>query len=147
MNKMMTLLAASLMLAGCKGNATTSKNQEDKKMQKKVLVAYFSYSGTTKGYAEKIAQYAGAYLFEIEAAQPYTAADVDWQDDHSRVNREMKTEPDSRPAIAKKVDNIKDYDVVFVGFPIWWYIAPNIINTFLESHDLQNPHSLLHFSQ
>ena len=137
MNKMMTLLAASLMLAGCKGNATTSKNQEDKKMQKKVLVAYFSYSGTTKGYAEKIAQYAGADLFEIEAAQPYTAADVDWQDDHSRVNREMKTEPDSRPAIAKKVDNIKDYDVVFVGFPIWWYIAPNIINTFLESHDLQ----------
>lgn len=137
MNKMMTLLAASLMLAGCKGNATTSKNQEDKKMQKKVLVAYFSYSGTTKGYAEKITQYAGADLFEIEAAQPYTAADVDWQDDHSRVNREMKTEPDSRPAIAKKVDNIKDYDVVFVGFPIWWYIAPNIINTFLESHDLQ----------
>lgn len=137
MNKMMTLLAASLMLAGCKGNATTSKNQEDKKMQKKVLVAYFSYSGTTKGYAEKIAQYASADLFEIEAAQPYTAADVDWQDDHSRVNREMKTEPDSRPAIAKKVDNIKDYDVVFVGFPIWWYIAPNIINTFLESHDLQ----------
>lgn len=110
---------------------------QNNNMGQKVLVAYFSYWGTTKGYAEKIAKMTNADLFEIEAAQPYTAADVDWQDDHSRVNREMKTEPDSRPAIARKVDNMKDYDVVFVGFPIWWYIAPNIINTFLEAHDFK----------
>ena len=106
-------------------------------MEKKVLVAYFSYSGTTKGYAEKIAKQACADLFEIQAAQPYTDADVDWTDDNARVNYEMKTNPNSRPAIAKKVENITDYDVVFIGFPIWWYIAPNIINTFLEAHDLK----------
>ena len=110
---------------------------QNNNMGQKVLVAYFSYSGTTKGYAEKIAKMANADLFEIQAAQPYTDADVNWQNDNARVNQEMKAHPDSRPAIARKVDNMKDYDVVFVGFPIWWYIAPNIINTFLEVHDFK----------
>lgn len=137
MSKIITLIAAVLLMVGCKGNAKTSNNEGDKSMEKKVLVAYFSYSGTTKGYAERIAKLADADLFEIEAAQPYTDDDVDWRDDSARVNQEMKVHPDSRPAIAKKVDNIGQYDVVFVGFPIWWYIAPNIINTFLEAHDLR----------
>ncbi|GAB6976068.1 flavodoxin [Prevotella falsenii] len=137
MNRIITAMAALLLMVGCKSNAKQNINREDKNMQKKVLVAYFSYSGTTKGYAEKIAKQAHADLFEIQAAQPYTDADVDWRDDNSRVNREMKTNPDSRPAIAKKVDNLKTYDVVFVGFPIWWYIAPNIINTFFETNDFK----------
>lgn len=138
MRKLLTIIAAMLMVAGCKSNAKENNNmQTNSDKQKKVLVTYFSYSGTTKGYAEKIAQHTGADLFRIEAAKPYTDADVDWQDPKSRVNVEMKDNPDSRPEIARKVDNMKDYDVVFVGFPIWWYIAPNIINTFLEAHDLK----------
>lgn len=138
MRKLLTIIAAMLMVAGCKSNAKENNNmQTNSDKQKKVLVTYFSYSGTTKRYAEKIAQQTGADLFWIEAAQPYTDADVDWQDPKSRVNVEMKDNPDSRPEIARKVDNMKDYDVVFVGFPIWWYIAPNIINTFLEAHDLK----------
>lgn len=110
---------------------------QNNNMGQKVLVAYFSYLGTTKGYAEKIAKMTNADLFEIQAAQPYTDADVNWRNDNARVNQEMKAHPDSRPAIARKVDNMKDYDVVFVGFPIWWYISPNIINTFLEAHDFK----------
>ncbi len=137
MKKFFTLMAALLVLAGCKTNAKDNNNMVENPHAKKALVAYFSYSGTTKGYAEKIAKMANADLFEIQAAQPYTDADVDWTNDNSRVNQEMKTHPDSRPAIAKKVDNLKDYDVVFVGFPIWWYIAPNIINTFLETQDFK----------
>ena len=137
MNRVISMMAVLLTLVSCKGNTLTTNKLEDKKMEKKVLVAYFSYSGTTKGYAEKIAEQACADLFEIQAAQPYTDADVDWTDDNARVNYEMKTNPNSRPAITRKVENITDYDVVFVGFPIWWYIAPNIINTFLEAHDLK----------
>ncbi len=132
--KFFTIIAASLVLMGCKANTSKTSMNED---GKKVLVAYFSYSGTTKGFAEKIAKQTGGDLFRIQAAVPYTDADIDWTDDNSRVNKEMKTNPDSRPAIAQKVDNLDRYDVVFLGFPIWWYIAPNIINTFLESHNFK----------
>lgn len=147
MRKLLTIIAAMLMVAGCKSNAKENNNmQTNSDKQKKVLVTYFSYSGTTKRYAEKIVQQTGADLFRIETAQPYTDADVDWQDPKSRVNVEMKDNPDSRPEIARKVDNMKDYDVVFVGFPIWWYIAPNIINTFLEAHDLKGKTIVLFFT-
>lgn len=137
MKKFLTILAALLVIVGCKGKAKENNMQNNDANGKKVLVAYFSFSGTTKGYAEKIARIADADLFEIQAAQPYTDADVDWTNDSSRVNKEMKTNPDSRPAIAKKVDNLEDYSVVFLGFPIWWYIEPNIINTFLEIQDFK----------
>lgn len=137
MNKFSTVLAALLVFVGCNVKAKENNMESNNNNAKKVLVAYFSFSGTTKGYAERIAKIAGANLFEIQAAQPYTDADVDWTNDNSRVNQEMKTNPDSRPAIAKKVDNLKDYDVVFLGFPIWWYIEPNIINTFLETQDFK----------
>lgn len=137
MNKFLTVLAALLVFVGCNGKAKENNMESNNNNAKKVLVAYFSFSGTTKGYAERIAKIAGANLFEIQAAQPYTDADVDWTNENSRVNQEMKTNPDSRPAIAKKVDNLKDYDVVFLGFPIWWYIEPNIINTFLETQDFK----------
>ncbi len=100
----------------------------------KKLVAYFSASGVTKTAAQRLAGAAGADLFEIRPETPYTKADLDWRDEHSRSTVEMKN-PASRPAIAEKLGNMGDYDVVFLGFPIWWYVAPTIINTFLESYD------------
>ena len=101
---------------------------------KKVLVAYFSASGTTKDIAEQLAKAANADLFEIKPVQPYTNADLDWTNKNSRSTVEMN-DPSSRPAIAEKCGNMADYDTVFVGFPIWWYVAPTIIDTFLESYD------------
>lgn len=97
------------------------------------LVAYFSYSGVTKRQAEKLAEKAGADLFEIKAAQPYTAADVNWQDESSRNVKEYH-DASSRPEIAGKTD-LSKYDTVYVGFPIWWYTNPRIINTFFDSYD------------
>lgn len=99
------------------------------------LVAYFSASGVTAKVAEKLSEAIGADLYAIEPEVPYTKADLDWMDKKSRSTIEMNN-PASRPAIAGKRDNMNDYDTVFVGFPIWWYVAPTIINTFLESYDL-----------
>lgn len=99
------------------------------------LVAYFSASGVTAKVAENLSEVIGADIFEIEPKVPYTKADLDWQDQHSRSSLEMK-DPTSRPAIANTRDNMEEYDTIFVGFPIWWYVAPTIINTFLESYDL-----------
>ena len=100
----------------------------------KKLVAYFSVSGVTKRYAEKLANVTGADLFEIKPSVPYTNDDLDWQDLSSRSSVEMKN-PDSRPEIAEKLSDMDSYDTVFVDFPIWWYVAPTIIDTFLESYD------------
>lgn len=99
------------------------------------LVAYFSASGVTAKVAEKLSEAIGADLYAIEPEVPYTKADLDWMDKKSRSTIEMNN-PASRPAIAGKRDNMNEYDTVFVGFPIWWYVAPTIINTFLESYDL-----------
>ena len=99
------------------------------------LVAYFSASGVTAKMAEKLSEAIGADLYAIEPEVPYTKADLDWMDKKSRSTIEMNN-PASRPAITGKRDNMNDYDTVFVGFPIWWYVAPTIINTFLESYDL-----------
>lgn len=101
----------------------------------KKLVAYFSASGVTAKVAETLAEAIGADIFEIEPEIPYTKADLNWMDKKSRSSIEMSN-PASRPAIRTKRDNMADYDTVFVGFPIWWYVAPTIINTFLESYDL-----------
>ncbi|MEG6566298.1 flavodoxin [Thermoanaerobacterium saccharolyticum] len=103
-------------------------------MDKKVLVAYFSCTGITKSVAEILADVVGADIYEMKPEVPYTDADLNWMDKKSRSSVEMK-DPSSRPAIVDKVSNIMGYEVVFVGFPIWWYTAPNIINTFLESYD------------
>lgn len=100
----------------------------------KKLVAYFSASGVTKAVAERLATAAGADLFEIKPTVPYTRADLDWTNKKSRSSVEMNN-PDSRPEIAKQLSNMSDYDTVFIGFPIWWYVAPTIINTFVESYD------------
>lgn len=99
------------------------------------LVAYFSASGVTAKVAETLSEAIGADLYEIEPAVPYTKKDLDWMDKKSRSTVEMN-DPASRPAIAGMRDNMEDYDTVFVGFPIWWYVAPHIINTFLESYNL-----------
>ena len=98
------------------------------------LVAYFSATGTTAKVAETLADAIGADIYEIEPEIPYTEADLNWRDANSRSSVEMN-DPHSRPAIAGKRDNMSDYDAIFVGFPIWWYVAPTIINTFLESYD------------
>ena len=103
----------------------------------KKLVAYFSATGVTKNLAEKLAKVIGADLFEIEPAKPYTDADLDWTNKNSRSSVEMQN-LQSRPEIKNKLDNMQDYDVVYVGFPIWWYVAPTIINTFLEQYDMSN---------
>jgi flavodoxin len=100
----------------------------------KRLVAYFSASGVTGTVAKTLAEATGADLFEINPKIPYTQADLNWQDKNARSTIEME-DKSSRPAIAEGDAHIADYDVVFVGFPIWWYIAPTIINTFLESYD------------
>ena len=99
------------------------------------LVAYFSASGVTAKVAETLAEAIGADIYEIEPAVPYSKADLDWTNQKSRSSVEM-SDPTSRPAITGKRDNMDDYDTVFVGFPIWWYVAPTIVNTFLESYDL-----------
>ena len=101
----------------------------------KKLVAYFSASGVTAKVAQTLAEAIGADIFEIAPKVPYTEADLNWMDDKARSTVEMN-DPSSRPEIESKRDNMSEYDTVFVGFPIWWYVAPTIINTFLESYDL-----------
>ncbi len=100
----------------------------------KALVAYFSASGVTKKVATKLAEAIKAELFEIEPETPYTTADLDWQDKNSRSTVEMN-DASSRPAIRSKIADIRSYDVVYVGFPVWWYREPSIIDTFMEAYD------------
>lgn len=101
---------------------------------KKTLTAYFSASGVTAKAAEAVAEAAGSDIFEIEPAVPYTQADLNWMDKKSRSTIEMN-DPTCRPEIASKVDDMDSYDTIFLGFPIWWYREPSIIDTFLESYD------------
>lgn len=103
----------------------------------KILVAYFSCSGYTKKLAEKLNQKVGGDLFEIEPITPYTDEDLDWTKEDSRSTLEMK-DPLNRPPVKNKVENMDQYDLVFVGYPIWWGKAPTIVNTFLESYDLKD---------
>ena len=100
----------------------------------KTLIAYFSASGVTAKLAKNLAEAAGADLYEIRPETPYTNADLNWQNKNSRSSVEMN-DKSFRPAIADTNANIADYDTIFVGFPIWWYVAPTIINTFLEAYD------------
>ena len=108
----------------------------------KKLVAYFSASGVTAGVAKKLAKEANADIYEIKPAVPYTKADLNWQDKNSRSSIEM-SDHNSRPEIADKNADISKYDTIYLGFPIWWYIAPTIINTFLESYDFSGKKIIL----
>ena len=107
--------------------------EEEFEMSRK-LVAYFSASGVTAKLAEQLSEVIGADLHEIRAKEQYSQADLDWRNDKSRSSIEMKNKT-FRPEIVDDKISISEYDTVFVGFPIWWYVAPTIINTFLESHD------------
>ena len=98
------------------------------------LVAYFSATGTTARAAQALAEAVGAALYEIRPAAPYTPADLNWRDPHSRSSVEMKN-PHSRPALADTDAPVAGHDVIFLGFPVWWYVAPTILNTFLEAYD------------
>ena len=100
----------------------------------KKLIAYFSPSGNTKAMAEKLAKATGADLFEIKPQTPYTRADLDWTNKNSRSSIEMN-DKSFRPQIAQLPNSLANYDTIFIGFPIWWYVAPTIINTFLEKYD------------
>ena len=100
----------------------------------KVLVTYFSASGVTAKTANKLAKEVDGDLFEIEPKEKYTSADLNWMDKKSRSSVEMN-DPASRPEIAKQVENMDMYDTVLVGSPIWWYVEPKIIDTFLDSYD------------
>ncbi len=100
----------------------------------KTLVAYFSATGTTERAAKLLAERLHAELFEIRPLIPYTKAELDWNDEKSRSTLEM-SDPSARPAIAESCGNMDEYDTVFLGFPIWWYVAPAIIRTFLEAYD------------
>lgn len=103
----------------------------------KTLVAYFSCTGDTKLVAEKINNVVQGTLYEIAPEVPYTVADLNWEDNNSRSSKEMADKA-SRPAIKKDLSNIDEYDTIYLGFPIWWYVAPTIINTFLEAYDFTN---------
>ncbi len=115
-------------------NGPTNSQSDDAKTGKKVLVAYFSATGTTKKLAEYAADAMDAKLYEIAPQQPYTSADLNYGDKNSRSTKEMN-DPGSRPAINGSVENMADYDIVFIGFPIWWGEAPRIVSTFMESYD------------
>ena len=101
----------------------------------KSLVAYFSASGVTKKVAERLNEVVQGNLFEIVPEQPYTSADLNWTNPKSRSSVEMN-DKSFRPAVKEKISDMGEYDIIYLGFPIWWYVAPTIINTFLESYDL-----------
>ena len=129
------LTMAVLVLISLSACSQANKKTEEPQMNK-VLVAYFSASGTTKVAAQQLAQVAKADLHEIKPARTYTYADLDWTDKKSRSTLEMK-DSTARPAVASKVENMDQYTTIYVGFPIWWYTAPRIVNTFLEQYDLK----------
>lgn len=108
----------------------------------KRLISYFSASGVTKTVAEHLSKKKSADLFEIEPVQKYTEEDLNWMDKNSRSSIEM-SDKNSRPEVANKVDNIDSYDTVIIGFPVWWYIAPTIINTFIEENNLEGKNILV----
>ena len=127
-----TFIIGMMAFMAMTGNAQTMN--QDMSNKSKTLVAYFSATGTTMEAASKLAKVVDADLFEIVPEVLYTPADLNWRDKSSRSTLEME-DKSSRPAIASKVENMAQYDTVFVGYPIWWYIAPTIINTFLEQYD------------
>jgi len=142
MKQIATLLTLSLLImllpscAQAAGDKQKQQTMNDENGQKTTLVAYFSASGVTAQVAKNLATAADADLFEIKPAQPYTSADLDWNDKHSRSTIEMN-DPKARPAIDGKVQGMEHYTTIYLGFPIWWYTAPRIINTFLEQYDLK----------
>lgn len=117
-------------------HAQQEQSMDNVQSGQKILIAYFSATGTTARAAETLAEITGGELYAIVPAEPYTSADLNWQDRRSRSSVEMK-DSESRPMIKGCKENMADYDTVFIGYPIWWDLAPRIINTFIENHDLK----------
>ena len=152
MKRIIALLIAALMVFGltaCGGGAESTEEssaepaaessaeetaEEEPQTGKDVLVVYFSATGTTKGVAEKIASVTGADLYEIKAAQEYTAEDLDWNDSDSRTTHEQN-DPSVRPEIGSDPVSLEGYSTIYIGFPIWWGEEPRIMDTFVESYD------------
>ena len=134
MNRFLLIVLSVVGLVATTG--AQSKQSMNKVQNSKTLVAYFSATGTTARAAEKVVKITGGELYAITPAQAYTPADLDWNNSQSRSSVEMN-DPKSRPALQGKKENIADYDVIFIGYPIWWNLAPRIINTFIEGHDLK----------
>ena len=143
MKKIAAMMVIALMLGACQNNQNNAASQGDTttaagdSVAKTTLVAYFSASEAhiTAQVAKTLAEATDADLFEIVPEQKYTTEDLDWHNDKSRSSVEMK-DSTARPAVASKVENMAQYNTIYVGFPIWWYTAPRIINTFLEQYDL-----------
>ena len=143
MKKIAAMMAIALMLGACQNNQNNAASQGDTttaagdSVAKTTLVAYFSASEAhiTAQVAKTLAEATDADLFEIVPEQIYTTEDLDWHNDKSRSSVEMK-DSTARPAVASKVENMAQYNTIYVGFPIWWYTAPRIVNTFLEQYDL-----------
>ena len=124
---LLTLAAMTLMLTACGQNS---------KKEMKTLVAYFSATGTTEAVAKDLAEVTGATLYEIKPEVKYTAADLDWRNRESRSSVEMQ-DKNSRPSFVKDLKDADSFDRIFVGFPVWWYTAPTIINTFIEAYGFE----------
>lgn len=143
MKKIAAMMVIALMLGACQNNQNNAASQGDittaagDSVAKTTLVAYFSASEAhiTAQVAKTLAEATDADLFEIVPEQIYTTEDLDWHNDKSRSSVEMK-DSTARPAVASKVENMAQYNTIYVGFPIWWYTAPRIVNTFLEQYDL-----------
>lgn len=143
MKKLLILLVTVAVFAACNTKPTPQVTVEKEKQPmptlstQKALVAYFSATGNTKKVAENLAKALHADIYEIKPAVPYTAADLNWRDKTSRSSVEMSNES-SRPEMAENDISVKEYDVIYLGFPIWWGTAPRIVKTFLEKHDFSN---------
>lgn len=137
MKKLFIFFVSMLFITACNAKPNTQEVKQPTAKNQKVLVAYFSATGTTKKVAENLAAAVNADIYEIKPLTPYTSADLNWHDSNSRSSVEMK-DKNARPEIAEDNFSVKDYDTVFLGFPIWWGTAPRIVNTFLEKYDFSN---------
>ncbi len=136
------LMAVTITACGTSESNNNSESKQTTEAEKttqaadtNVLVAYFSATGNTKTVAEQIADVTGGELYEIEPAEPYTSEDLDYNNDDCRANLEMNDDT-VRPEIAGAIENIEQYDTIYLGYPIWWGNAPRIMNTFVETYDL-----------
>lgn len=136
------LMAVTITACGTSESNNNSESKQTTEAEKttqsadtNVLVAYFSATGNTKTVAEQIADVTGGELYEIEPAEPYTSEDLDYNNDDCRANLEMNDDT-ARPEIAGTIENIEQYDTIYLGYPIWWGNAPRIMNTFVETYDL-----------
>lgn len=130
------ILSFAAVLVFCLTACADRKTEQKQETSRKALVVFFSATGTTADAAQRLAAAAGAELYEIKPAKPYTSADLDWRDHQSRCFVEMHN-LSFRPALKSKKDNIADYDVIYLGYPIWWNIAPTIVNSFIEAHGMK----------